>query len=205
MFLSNVEQFEAKLVEGQRTKPIALSESLDCPACYAGLALLDYGHDAPAQLLEYTIISQDGEGKAFPDANNPDGTPFIDFDVSYVDDVYLPVSMAPAGGIAQFMGSALNVSTFNTRMTSFLKDANWSRYAAYSELNWDSAECSRLGPPGTPCIANKTVFADLVPVEFGENRQAAVSQHPRGQREKRRRLLLLPADLGRVVSERVSA
>src|SRR5207249_1096903 len=51
VFLANVEQFEEKLAEGQRTQPLDLGVSLECPACWAGLARLDYGHDAPAQLL----------------------------------------------------------------------------------------------------------------------------------------------------------
>ncbi|HXJ81811.1 MAG TPA: hypothetical protein VMS64_24405 [Candidatus Methylomirabilis sp.] len=165
VFVASVEDFEAKLAPGQRTQPIALTESLDCPACYAGLALLDYGHDAPAQLLEYTIISQGPNGAALPNANDTSGTPFIDFDVSYVDDVYLPVAMAPAGGVAQFMGSAIDVGTFTSRMTGFLQQADWSRYAAYSELNWNSDQCSGGSP--NPCVPNKTVFADLIPASFG--------------------------------------
>src|SRR5205814_4587794 len=63
-------------------------------ACWTGYGNADYGRDAPNQLLEYTIISQNpATGDAFPDANDPNGIPFVDFDVSYVDDAYLPVAM----------------------------------------------------------------------------------------------------------------
>jgi hypothetical protein len=135
-----------------------------CPAnpsgCWAGIAGADYGHDAPGQLLEYTIISQDPTtGDKFPSANDTRGIPFLDFDVSYVDDAYLPVAMAiDDTGATQFMGSTIGhptntspYTTFNNRLAAFLKDAQWSRYAAYSDLNWNATG------------GRNTVFRDLVP------------------------------------------
>lgn len=134
-----------------------------CAGCWVGKASADYGHDAPGQLLEYTIISQDpSTGSAFPNANDPKGTALIDFDVSYVDDAYLPVAMAlDDGGATQFMGSTLKPDTFNDRLTKFLTDGNWSRYAAYAPLNWaTAAQCPTLN--GRPSDPNKTSFSCLV-------------------------------------------
>jgi hypothetical protein len=130
-------------------------------ACWVGLAKADYGHDAPGQLLEYTIISQNPDtGDKFPDsqggANNKDGLPFLDFDVSYVDDAHLPIAMAISdGGATQFMGSLIakpvvpdSYNTFKDRLSSFIAATQWSRYAAYTEQNWN---------------AHRTTFQDLVP------------------------------------------
>ena len=49
------------------------------------------------------------------------------------------------------MGSTLPDDRFNTRLTAFLRDGNWSRYAAYSAANWNSSN-----------EAVRTVFAKLV-------------------------------------------
>jgi hypothetical protein len=179
IFTASVEALEARLLEGQRTQEIkGVDFALECAACWVGKASLDYGPDGPGQLLEYTIISQGPSGAAIPDsscvapnncgANNTLGTPFIDFDVSYVDDAYLPVTMATAGGTAQFMGSTLAFADqggkpgFNSRLTAFLKDGKWSRYAAFSDLNWNTTETS-----GNPRLPNRTIFADLVPSDLG--------------------------------------
>ena len=142
--------FEAAIQPSKRT--VRDNTLVDLPlcagnACWAGISAADYGSDAPGQLLEYTIISLNPQdGSAFPDPNDTRGRPFIDFDVSYVDDAYLQIAMALGDtGATQFMGSKL-VSvppgkTFNDRLTAFLTDPNtqWSRYAAFSPANWDSA------------------------------------------------------------------
>ena len=62
------------------------------------------------------MISQDpATGTRFPDPNDTRGTAFLDFDVSYVDDAHLPVSMAmDDGGATQFMGSTLTPVTIST-------------------------------------------------------------------------------------------
>ena len=51
----------------------------------------------------------------------------LDFDVSYVDDAYLPVTMAVDGGITAYMGSKLALDTSQARhvrrrLMSFLSD-----------------------------------------------------------------------------------
>ena len=157
--------FEKLLNENQRTKrDSSWAGSLPCPGCWVGTSSADYGHDAPGQLLEYTIISQDpSSGSAFPNPNDPNGTSLIDFDVSYVDDAYLPVAMGLGdGGATQFMGSPLPNATFRQRLSNFLTQGNWSRYAAWSELNWATkAECPAAD--GRPSNPNKTTFSCLVP------------------------------------------
>jgi hypothetical protein len=174
VLLANVVDFENTFPKNddKRTTPIDVSKwgilcsnpdtSQSLPgACWAGLAKADYGHDAPGQLLEYTIISQNPlTGDKFPDsqggANNKTGIPFLDFDVSYVDDAYLPVAMAVSDtGATQFMGSTIAkpdvtdpYKTFNDRLHAFVNETKWSRYAAYSDLVWN---------------ANKNTFQKLVP------------------------------------------
>ncbi len=155
--------FESLIQSSKRT--VRDNTLVDLPlcagnACWAGISAADYGSDAPGQLLEYTIISLNPEdGSSFPNPNDTRGRPFIDFDVSYVDDAYLPVAMALGDtGATQFMGSKLVSGvppgkTFNDRLTAFLTDPNtqWSRYAAFSPANWDSAT-----------LGNRTQFRNLV-------------------------------------------
>lgn len=162
---ANFTVFEKLLNENQRTKRDASwSGALPCPGCWVGTSGADYGHDAPGQLLEYTIISQNpATGNAFPNPNDTHGTSLIDFDVSYVDDAYLPVAMGLGdGGATQYMGSSLNNDVFKQRLSNFLAQGNWSRYAAWSGLNWATpSECpSSDAKPSNP---NKTTFSCLVP------------------------------------------
>ena len=144
VLLASVHDFEAKLAENQRTRPVTDAWTTDlCPRCTAGIAGSDYGLDAPGQLLEYTIISQVGAEKSPIDQNDPRGIPLIDFDVSYVDDVFLPIAMAlDDGGATQFMGSNLPYRDLSGgpndvphRIAAFLQ-GGWSQYAAYSDHNW---------------------------------------------------------------------
>lgn len=157
--------FEKLLNENQRTKRVSgWDNSLPCLGCWVGNSAADYGHDAPGQLLEYTIISQNPKtGDAFSNPNDPNGTSLIDFDVSYVDDAYLPVAMGLGdGGATQFMGSALPNAIFKERLSSFLVLANWSRYGSWSEANWATKEeCPTAD--GSPSNPNKTSFSCMVP------------------------------------------
>ena len=149
IFTANVEAFEALLPQGSniRTVPdgIAWNPPLcagDANACWSGYADGDYGRDAPTQLLEYTIISQNpADGTAFPDGNNPNGIPFIDFDVSYVDDAYLPVAMSLRdGGATEYMGTIDTFADFTQGLQRYLVKAKgrtqWAQYAAFTDLNW---------------------------------------------------------------------
>ena len=50
------------------------------------------------------------------------------------------------GGATQFMGSTLKPTDFDARLTQFLTDGNWSRYAAYAPQNWATPEeCTTPG------------------------------------------------------------
>jgi hypothetical protein len=157
IFTANIESFEAALDPNlnQRTVPDNITWNpplCDGAAntCWSGYGNADYGRDAPNQLLEYTIISQNpATGDAFPDPNNPNGIPFVDFDVSYVDDAYLPVAMQiKDGGATAYMGTAISYADFNTRTTRFLVTAQrrtqWSEYAAYNEVNFPNAVFKNL-------------------------------------------------------------
>ncbi|WP_295441499.1 hypothetical protein [uncultured Thiodictyon sp.] len=160
-----------------------------CPGCWVGIASADpakpgadYGYDIPGQLLEYTIISQTPDGKAFPSANDPRGRSLIDFDVSYVDYAHLPYAMALGdGGATQFMGSTfgndqLPLSDFPDRLSAFLADANWSGFAAYRPLHWESSDDCAKGraPDGGPADLKKTRFSCLIDVRTDVVPSAAI-------------------------------
>lgn len=163
ILVANFDAFEKLLNEMQKTTKYPGWDYVNynpCDGCYVGKSEADYGHDAPGQLLEYTMISQDpATGSKFPDPNKKEGLALLDFDVSYVDDAHLPVAMAiDDTGATPFMGSLLGYTTFNLRLTSFLKDGNWSRYAAYAPQNWsDPNDCTA----GIPNDTNKTRFSCL--------------------------------------------
>ncbi|MEO8305661.1 MAG: hypothetical protein ABI724_16235 [Betaproteobacteria bacterium] len=157
VFLADVTKFEALLSDGAQkatdlkvpwAKDICVNANDADPACWVGLASGAYLPDAPAQLLEFTIISQVGNAKSTKDQNDPDGISVLDFDVSYVDDAYLPIAMAIDGGITAYMGSKLSVRTFADRLTSFLNNpaSQWSEFAAYTPLNYPTAVFSGLVP-----------------------------------------------------------
>ncbi|HEY4081222.1 MAG TPA: hypothetical protein VGM81_11015, partial [Burkholderiaceae bacterium] len=137
IFIADVTKFEALLADGAQkgndlkvpwAKEICANDNDADPACWVALAGGAYLPDAPAQLLEYTIISQVGNAKSIKDQNDPDGISVLDFDVSYVDDAYLPATMAVDGGITAYMGSKLalgtsaTTGTFAERLTSFLNN-----------------------------------------------------------------------------------
>ena len=172
LFTANAPKFEEKLAAALQKNqvtvpfkaglsvPICASDVTSDP-CWTGTADSAYALDSPAQLLEYTIISQDSKGIAFPNPNNPAGVPFLDFDVSYVDEAYLPAAMASDTGAIQYMGSRLSYADFRQRLGDFVTQAKWPQYAAFADLNFNATV------PG-----NRTVFADLL-VENG------VGQYPR--------------------------
>jgi len=152
VLLTSVQAFESQFpaaLSNQKTVPIIAPWTTGiCPGCTAGKAAADYGLDAPGQLLEYTIISQINGAKAPDNQNNPAGVPEIDFDVSYVDDVFLPVAMALAdGGATQFMGSGLPYGQFPKVISDFLTmGSGWSSYAVYADPNWGHSILQNLVP-----------------------------------------------------------
>src|SRR5262249_19136555 len=119
-----------------------------CPGCWVGAAIAEYGRDAPVQLVEYTFISQVGEGH-YDDPNDTRGRPFVGFDVSDVDDAYLPAAVNIDSGVSGYMGSSLGFADHNARINNFLNDpmVQWSAFAAFTDL-----------------IFNKSTFySDLIP------------------------------------------
>jgi hypothetical protein len=111
--------------------------------CFTGLADETFAADAPAQLVEYTFDSDNG----LPDKDPDTGTPMADIDVSYVDDVYLPVAASVEnGGATGYMGSAQPLGTFTQRVAAF-QAGGWPVYAAYLEQNWAGNAFSALLPP----------------------------------------------------------
>ncbi len=171
LFAANARALEAEILKkhpttNQTTTPFnaglvtpICGKDLQTDPCWTGTAGSGYALDSPAQLLEYTIISQAPDGSAFSDANNAQGVPFLDFDVSYVDEVYLPASMTIDTGAVQFMGSSLSYDEFNTRLGAFITETKWPLWGAYADLNFK-------------ITAKGTIFVDLL-------KQNSVGQHPR--------------------------
>ncbi len=110
--------------------------------CYTGVSQNSFAADVPAQLAEYTFDSDNGQANKDPDT----GTPMADIDVSYVDDVYLPVAASVANhGATGYMGSALQLDTFEQRLRDFQANG-WPVYSAYLDQNWQGNAFSALLP-----------------------------------------------------------
>jgi hypothetical protein len=136
-------------------------------ACWSGIAKAAYWKDAPAQIIEYTAMSKDWTGTnktgVWPDQDDPRGVPYLDIDVSYVDDVYLPVAVTLSDtGATKYMGTTMTFGVFKQRITDFLAmpPAAWDNFAAYSEKNWstnvfsDAVDRSPHIPAGFPIISD---------------------------------------------------
>jgi hypothetical protein len=147
LFSVDLTEFETRIPADDRTAPDGATWNPPlCPnnACWTGTAAAQYPVDAPAQLFEYTMISQNpATGLAFPNPNNPDGIPLVDIDLSFVDSVYLPVAVnLDDGGATAYMGTTLPYTQFNQRTQEFLalkdplNNPVWSQYAAYTAANW---------------------------------------------------------------------
>ena len=160
VFIVNATKFEEKLVQrlqnNQVTKPYDVGlttpicgNTLANDPCWTGTAEAAYPLDSPAQLLEYTIISQNAKGEPNPNPNEPSGTSFLDFDVSYVDEAYLPAAMTIDTGAVQSVGSHLSYQKFQDKLNEFLTQTKWPQWGAYAPLNFNSQ-------PGS------TVFFDLL-------------------------------------------
>ena len=185
MLYVDPEKLEPMFNPNQRTRKYdAWNLPAPCAGCWVGIASngepslpgAGYPYDVPGQLLEYTIISQNVTGAAYPNANDPRGRSLIDFDVSYVDYAHQPYAMALGdGGATQFMGStfgvpgSLNIADFPTRISTFMTTSNWSGFDAYSNLHWGVTPSDPTGcdPPfaadGGPRDQRKTRFSCFIP------------------------------------------
>jgi len=174
VFLVNVEKFEGLIAPqpynqvAAKTNPLNFSVNPTLPQppricvadpgkenepdpCWIGTANTDYPLDAPVQLVEYTIESQNAAGTKNANTNDTTGVPIVDFDVSYVDSIFLPMAISVDNGSVQYMGSSLDYQTFKDRAKTFLKDGNWRMWNAYSPLYFNNE-----GQPGS------TVFNSLL-------------------------------------------
>src|SRR5262249_25498951 len=138
IFSVQLQEFEARLHDTERTIPDTpplpdpvCSEPAD-NHCYSGSAAASYPLDAPAQLVEYTFDALDPvTGDTTKDPNDPTGIPMTDIDISFVDELYLPVGMTlDDGGASRYMGTILPYETFNQRTQDYINNpkANWSSF-----------------------------------------------------------------------------
>ena len=106
-----------------------------CPACFAPLVVyrVQTGGDKhgvslpavdPSQLLEFTFATV----TPFPQPLKIDYG-FVDYDISSVDQVYLPVAIDPVNNpYIGFIGSVLGRDQFSAKLTKFRNDFSWPKY-----------------------------------------------------------------------------
>jgi len=173
IFLADIKKFEEALPPSNANQKTVITGSAECYkavknpetgkfetqtqlTCDAGTAGAGYPLDSPAQLTEYTFDADDPDtGKPSPDPDK--GRLMTDIDISYVDETYLPISMAiDNGGLAGYMGTIIPYDdkgsavksqitptiNFQDQISQFLsKKSNnqniWSSFAAYTEKNWN--------------------------------------------------------------------
>ena len=184
LFTVNLAKFEALIPKDDRTTPDgAVWSPALCGsyACWTGSATAQYPVDAPAQLFEYTAISQNpADGIAFPDPNNPNGIPLVDIDLSYVDSAYLPVATnLDDGGATAYMGTTLQYTDFNSRSKTFIgrTDASvnplWSEYAAYAPVNWPYTVFNKLVAQSSHVIG-RDIVGDIRVIPPNDNPPTSV-------------------------------
>ena len=106
-----------------------------CPACTGPLVVYrdQSGADKhgvslpaidPSQLLEFTFATVTPAPQPLKIDHG-----FVDYDISSVDQVYLPVAMDPVNNpFIGFIGSVLGRKVFEERLEKFQKDFGWPKY-----------------------------------------------------------------------------
>jgi hypothetical protein len=151
-FKANANQTTAELTDAWTQHLCQTPAGVSLTGCWGGKASggAAYGSDLPNQLAEFTIIAVvNGVPSDNPDA--PNGVSNIGFNISYVDHAYIPLAMAVAGGEFGYLGSALDGTTANTRLTTFLTNNDWSEFAAWTFNQFENSTIfgkPRVGPLG---------------------------------------------------------
>lgn len=114
-----------------KVRPIAAAVLPTCDSCQPFTIFRDpsgFKHNEPSQLTEYTLgaINQAKDPYELNDHN-------VDFDVSYVDDAYLPAVMEPHGNRQiGYVGTPLPIDTFRNALTAFVAPGapyrGWPQY-----------------------------------------------------------------------------
>jgi hypothetical protein len=126
--------------EADKDSPLSLtpeSPTVSCDVCEQPLTIykdkLAYPPSIPFQLVEYT----------FADVGTPaDGKPFIidlnvGYNVSYLDQIYLPVALAPCRAepcdspdptAVGYLGTIQSLNDFRSTLTQFSTTQGWPRY-----------------------------------------------------------------------------
>ncbi len=143
----------AQIAKVDPQQPPNLCPGEPAGSCYTAIAGAAFWEDAPAQITEYTVFSKDWSGTnksgEWPNQDDPRGVPFLDIDVSYVDDAFFPAVMGlDDTGATKYMGTTLPVRAILKRMKEFVENpkAKWQLYAAYSEKNWPNNKFHDLLP-----------------------------------------------------------
>jgi hypothetical protein len=109
-----------------------------------------------AQLMEYTFAAVDTN--ALPFKVTPQ---LVNYNISYVDQVYLPVAMAVFNNPIPYVGTIAKLADFRQKMNNFLSDyPQWPIYRMTDVTNPDLARPRIPGPA--------VIFSDLIPPQNTE-------------------------------------
>ncbi len=128
----------------------ACAGALDSYASTVGLPLND-----PYQLTEYTFADVvTNQGAPFPIAYDR-----VDYDLSYVDHVYLPAAMEPyANNTVGFTGSIWELTHFRTIMDQFIAATGWPVYTSTIPLPYNKIPGTYNVITGTQSLTSNSVL-----------------------------------------------
>lgn len=136
-----------------------------------GLPLSD-----PAQLTEYTFCDVITTSTTTP---FPIDCTHVDYDISSVDQVYLPVAMEPYGNnLVGWNGSVMPVDTFRSILNDFASTYNWPKYIGSPP--YDITQMPRLPGAYNIMIGNQSLTpnAAQVAASITTNWDSCVSTSP---------------------------
>jgi hypothetical protein len=115
--------------------------------------------DAPSQLLEFTIRDQ-----SMPATPTTHFTNSVDYDISYINNLYLPVAMEADKPHVGYIGTLDNINTFETAVTAFKGGKILNDY--FGGKGWPFYYTSDPAAPIAPAALIRLVGAQNI---FGDN------------------------------------
>lgn len=94
----------------------------------------DFPLDYPFQLTEYTIES-DCYDEANPACNDTDKYT-VDYDISYVDHLYLPIAMQQSDGMRGYVGTDYTLDNFQAQISQFVNGQGSYAISSNTQLGW---------------------------------------------------------------------
>lgn len=110
---------------------------------YRNNTALGFNLDSAYQLVEYTI-----------------GNNFVDYDVSYVDHLYMPVALEVNGGTIGYIGSDLSLQTMQNQIQNFVAGQYTNGYFSNeTDIGWPSFYNPEIAGTYTKIPAAYNIFA----------------------------------------------